>query len=66
MRHTSNEKRQTTPYGRNATTKSDKIKTPRKKETYKYLRILEVDTTKEDEIKEKIKKEYFRRTRKLL
>ena len=37
-----------------------------KKETYKYLGILEADTIKQSEIKEKIKKEYFRRTRKLL
>ena len=44
----------------------DKIKTLAKKETYKYLDILEADTIKQVEMKEKIKKEYLRRTRKLL
>ena len=44
----------------------DKIRTPREKETYKYLDILEVDTIKQVDMKEKIKKEYLRRTRKLL
>ena len=44
----------------------DKIRKPGENETYKYLRILEVDTTKQEEMKEKIKKEYFRRTKKLL
>ena len=44
----------------------DKIRTLRKKETYKYLGILEVDTTKQEGMKEKIKKEYLRRTRELL
>ena len=37
-----------------------------KKETYKYLGILEADTIKQVEMKEKIKKEYLRRTRNLL
>ena len=66
MRHANNKKRQTTPYGRNKTTKLKKIRTLREKETYKYLEILEADTIKQVEIKEKIKKEYLGRTRKLL
>ena len=44
----------------------DKIKTLGKKETYKYLDILEADTIKQVEMKGKIKKKYLRRTRKLL
>ena len=44
----------------------EKIRTLGEKETYKYLRILEVGTIKQVEMKEKIKKEYFRRIRKLL
>ena len=44
----------------------DKIVMQGKKETYKYLGILEVDIIKQVEMKEKIKKEYLRRTRKLL
>ena len=43
----------------------EKIKTLGKKETYKYLAILEADTIKQVEVKEKIKKEYLRRTWKL-
>ena len=43
----------------------EKIKTLRKKETYKYLGILEADTIKQLEMKEKIQQEYLRRTRKL-
>ena len=43
----------------------DKIRTFGKKETYKYLGILEAETIKRVEMKEKIKKEYLRRTRKL-
>ena len=35
-------------------------------ETYKFLRILEVDTIKQVEMKDKVKKDYLRRTRKLL
>ena len=31
----------------------EKIRTPREKETYKYLRILEADTIKHVEMKEK-------------
>ena len=46
--------------------RQDEIRTLRKKETYKYLGILEADTIKQVEIKDKIKKEYLRRTRKLL
>ena len=42
----------------------DKMRTPREKETYKYLGILEADTIKQVEMKEIIKKEYHRRTRK--
>ena len=44
----------------------DKVRTPKKKETYKYLGILEADTIKQVEMKEKIQKEYLRRTRKIL
>ena len=66
MRHASNEKRQTTPYGRNGTTKSRKNRMLGERETNKYLGILEADTIKQEEMKEKIQKEYFRRTRKLL
>ena len=44
----------------------DTIRMLGKKETYKYLGILEADNIKREEMKEKIKKEYFRRTRKLL
>ena len=44
----------------------DKIRTLGEKETYKYLRILDVDTIKQVERKNKILKEYLRRTRKLL
>ena len=43
MDHTSKEKEQTTHDGRNETTKS---RQDYKKETYKYLSILEVDTIK--------------------
>ena len=44
----------------------EKIRTLRKKETYKYLGILEANTSKKVEMKEKIKKECLRKTRKLL
>ena len=44
----------------------DKIRTLGRKETFKYLGILEADIIKEVEMKEKIKKEYLKRTRKLL
>ena len=40
----------------------DKIRTPREKETYKYLGFLEADTIKQMKMKDKIKKEYLRRT----
>ena len=43
----------------------DKIRTLWENETYKYLRILEVDIIKQVEMKDKIQKEYLRRTRKL-
>ena len=45
---------------------SEKLRTLRVKETYRYLGILEVETIKQVEMKEKIKKEYLRRTRKFL
>ena len=40
----------------NSTTKSRKIRTPRRKETYKYLGILEVNNIKQAEKKEEEKK----------
>ena len=43
-----------------------KIVTLGKKETYKYLSILEADAIKQMEMKDKIWKEYLRRTRKIL
>ena len=66
MSHTNNETRQTTPDGQDELPNQDKIRTLGKRETYKYLGILEGDTIKQVEMKEKIKKEYPRRTRKLL
>ena len=45
---------------------SDKNRTLRENETYKYLGILEADTIKQEEMKDKIQKVYLRRTRKLL
>ena len=42
------------------------IRTLGKKETYKYLGILEADSIKQQEMKEKLKKVYLRRARKLL
>ena len=66
MRNACNEKQDTTPNRRNITTKLDKIRTLREKETYKYLEILEAGTIKQMKMKEKIKKEYLKRTRKLL
>ena len=50
MYHDRNEKRQTTPNGRNGTNKSRKF---REKETYKYFGILETDTILQMEMKEK-------------
>ena len=44
----------------------NKIRTPREKETYKYIGIVEADTIKQVEMKGKIKKEYLKRTRNLL
>ena len=44
----------------------DKIRTLGKKETNKYLGILEADTIKQVELKDNIKKEYLRKTRKLI
>ena len=44
----------------------EKIRTLGKKETSKYLGILEANTIKQVEMKEKIKKEYLSKTRKLL
>ena len=57
MSRTSNEKRETTHDGWNGTTKSRKIRTLGKKETYNYLRILEADTIKQ--VKKNFK-EYLR------
>ena len=56
MCYASNEKRQTKPDRRNGTPKSNKIRTFGKKETYKYLGILEADTIKQVEMKEKLRK----------
>ena len=53
MRHANNEKWQTTLDGRSRTTKS---KTHRKRETCRYLGILEADTIKQQEMKVKLKK----------
>ena len=39
--------------------KKKKIRTPREKETYKYLGLLEADTIKQAEMNEKKKKEYL-------
>ena len=44
----------------------ERIKTPKEKENFKYLGILEADTIKQAKMKEKITKKYHRRTRKLL
>ena len=44
----------------------EKIRTLGKKETYKYLGILEVDIIKQAEKKEKTKKAYLRKTREIL
>ena len=43
----------------------EKIRTPGKYETYKYLGILEAVTIKQVEMKDKIQKEYLRRPRKI-
>ena len=48
-----NEKRKTTNYGRDRTTKSKKIRTLGEKETYNYMGILEVNSIKQAEMKEK-------------
>ena len=53
MRHSCNEKWQTTHDGRSRTTKSRIIRTLGEKEAYKYLGILEADTIKQVEKKEK-------------
>ena len=60
MSHASNEKEGM------KLTNHEKIRTLGKKETYKYMGILEVDTIKQVEMKERIKKECLRRTKKLL
>ena len=52
--------------GWSGTTKSSYRQEARRKETYKYLGMLEADTIKQKEIKEIIKKEYLRRVSKLL
>ena len=41
------------------------IRTPREKETYKYLGILEADTIKQAEMKEKIKKRVTQKNQKI-
>ena len=47
--------------------RQERIRTFRKKENYKYRKILEADTIKQVEVKEKIRKEYLlRQMRKLL
>ena len=43
----------------------EKIQTLGKKETFKYLGILEVNTIKHEELKEDFFKKYLRKTRKL-
>ena len=53
MHHAINEKRETTHGGRDRITKTKKKRMPGEKETYKYVRILEVHTIKEVEVKEK-------------
>ena len=54
MCYANNEKRKTTNDGRIRITKSRKIRTPGKKETYKYLGILEADKIKQSEMRENI------------
>ena len=45
-------------------TNQRKIRKLGKKETYKYMGLMEADTTKQVKMKEKLKKEYLRRKRK--
>ena len=66
MCHACNEKWQRTYNWRNGTTKSRQDENIRRKETYKYLGILEAYTIKQVEMKDRIQKEYLKRTRKLL
>ena len=65
MCYANNKKWKKTYNGRNIITKSRKIRTHEKKETYKYLGILEADTIKQENMREKMFK-YLRRTRKQL
>ena len=53
MRDASNEKRQTTPYGRNGTPKSRKNQNVQRKGNLHIHGILEDDTTKQHEMKKK-------------
>ena len=53
--------REKTNDGRNRTNKQTKNQKARKKETYKYLRLLEVDTIKWVEMKEKNVKKHISR-----
>ena len=53
MRYANNEKQEMTHDGRNGTTKSRKKSMLGKKETYKYLGILEADAMKLEEMKKK-------------
>ena len=62
MYYAYNEKRKTTKDGRNLTNKSRKITTPRKKESYKYLKYLKQTQLNMRRLKI-IKKECLRRTR---
>ena len=66
MYHANNENRKKIIDGKNTTTKSTKIRTHGKKETYKYFGKMEADTIKQVEMKEKILKYYLRRTGKLV
>ena len=66
MCYDNNEKREKTNKRRNRTNKLRKNENAdKKKETYKYLGILEADPIKEIEMKEKLRKEYLRWNRKI-
>ena len=64
MRHASNEKRQVTHNGRSQTTKSSDQNAWRK-ETYKYLGILEAGNIKQLEMKEKDWKRVSQKSQKI-
>ena len=66
MRHTNNEKVETTRQTEWNNQIKKKIRTLGEKETYKYLVILEANTIKYMEMQEKNLKEYPRRKRKQL